>query len=52
MDKQDDFVDIFEELTWEMFKLSAGNPYIAQELVVERNKVREEQKINQNQRER
>ncbi len=40
------FNDIFDELTYEMFKLSGGNPYIAQEWVKERNKEREKNKNN------
>ncbi len=38
------FIDIFEELTWEMLKMSGGNPYIAQDLVAGRNKERENKK--------
>lgn len=34
-------MDIFEDLTWTMFKMSGGNPYIIQELVRERNLARE-----------
>lgn len=34
-------MDIFEDLTWTMFKTSGGNPYVIQELVRERNLARE-----------
>ena len=34
-------MDIFEDLTWTMFKMSGGNPYVIQELVRERNLARE-----------
>ena len=34
-------MDIFEDLTWTMFKMSGGNPYIIQDLVRERNLARE-----------
>ncbi|MBP3431893.1 MAG: hypothetical protein J6K39_03470 [Clostridia bacterium] len=37
------FKDIFEEMTWEMFKLSGGNPYIVQDMVRERNAERQKQ---------
>ena len=35
------FTDIYEELTWEMFKLSGGNPYLIGEIVHTRNELRE-----------
>lgn len=41
MAKNSSFRNIDEELTWEMFKLSEGNPYIVQDLVRERNEIRE-----------
>ena len=34
-------MDIFEDLTWTMFKMSSGNPYIIQDLVQGRNLARE-----------
>lgn len=34
-------MDIFEELTFTMFRMSGGNPYIIQDLVQERNLARE-----------
>ena len=34
-------MDIFEDLTWTMFKMSGGNPYIIQDLVQGRNLARE-----------
>ena len=37
---KDNFRDIYEELTWCMFKTSGGNPYIIEDLVQERNKER------------
>ncbi len=40
------FTDIFDELYYEFFKLSGGNPYIAQAWVQERNKVREKNAKN------
>ena len=43
MQKFKAFQNIDEELTWAMFKLSGGNPYIVQELVRERNAVREKE---------
>ena len=43
MQKFKTFQNIDEELNWEMFKLSSGNPYIVQELVRERNAVREKE---------
>ena len=36
-----DFDDIYDRLSYEMFKMSNGNPYIAQDWVQERNKLRE-----------
>ena len=42
MSKPTSFSDIFEELTWEMFKID-GNPYIIEELVKERNAKREKE---------
>ena len=42
-----DFNDIFDRLTYEMFKLSDGNPYIAQDWVRERNKMRKRMKTEQ-----
>lgn len=42
-----DFNDIFDRLTYEMLKLSDGNPYIAQDWVRERNRVREHSKTEQ-----
>ena len=30
-------MDIFEDLTWTMFKMSGGNPYVIQDLVQGRN---------------
>jgi len=45
MAKQTGFNDIFEELTWEMCKLSDGNPYILQDLVRERNLIREKKEM-------
>jgi hypothetical protein len=41
MAKKQGFTDIFEELTWEMCKLSNGNPYIFEDLVQGRNAERE-----------
>ncbi len=38
-----DFNDIYDRLTYEMFKMSGGNPYIAQDLVKERNLLRQKQ---------
>ena len=38
-----DFIDIYDRLTYEMFKMSDGNPYIAQDWVAERNIVREQE---------
>lgn len=47
MTKTKTFENIDQEMTWEMFKLSGGNPYIVQDLVRERNAAREkENKIN------
>ena len=43
MTKNKNFQNIDEELTWEMFKMSCGNPYIVQDLVRERNAVREKE---------
>ncbi len=40
MAKNSSFQSIDEELTWEMFKLSEGNPYIIQDIVRERNEIR------------
>ena len=37
------FDNIDQEMTWEMFKMSDGNPYIVQELVRERNAKREKE---------
>ena len=34
------FSNIDEEMTWEFFKMSNGNPYIIQDLVQTRNKQR------------
>ena len=34
------FSNIDEEMTWEFFKMSNGNPYIIQDLVQIRNKQR------------
>lgn len=34
-------MDIFEDLTWTLFKMSGGNPYIIQDLVQGRNLARE-----------
>ena len=34
-------MDVFEDLTWTMFKMSGGNPYIIQDLVQGRNLARE-----------
>lgn len=34
-------MDIFEDLTWTMFKMSGGNLYIIQDLVQGRNLARE-----------
>ena len=43
MQKFKTFQNIDEELNWEMFKLSGGNPYLVQEIVRERNAVREKE---------
>lgn len=43
MIKTKNFENIDQELTWEMFKMSGGNPYIMQELVRERNVAREKE---------
>lgn len=47
-----DFNDIYDRLTYEMLKMSGGNPYIAQHFVQERNLVRQKQqeKLNGKQR--
>ncbi len=37
------FDDIFDKLTWTMFKMSEGNPYLIHDLVQKRNKERENQ---------
>lgn len=42
-----DFNDIFDRLTYEMFKLSDGNPYIARDWVRERNLIRARAKTEQ-----
>ena len=34
-------MDIFEEITWAMVKMSDGNPYVIQEFVRKRNLARE-----------
>ena len=41
MARKQGFTDIFEELTWEMCKMSNGNPYVLQDLVQMRNAERE-----------
>lgn len=38
---KENFSDIDEELSWQFFKMSEGNPYIAQDLVQQRNRERE-----------
>ena len=43
MIKQKTFDNIDQEMTWEMFKMSDGNPYIMQEIVRERNAKREKE---------
>jgi len=40
---KDDFEDIYESMTWEMFKMSGGNPLLMQEIVAERNAKREKE---------
>ena len=46
MIKTKTFENIDQEMTWEMFKMSDGNPYIMQELVRERNAKREKENKN------
>ena len=46
-----DFNDIFDRLTYEMLKMSEGNPYIAHDWVKERNLQRELDKKRVNQKE-
>lgn len=45
MAKQDNFSDIFEEMTWQMFKMSGGNPYLMQDIVKDRNEQREKNSL-------